>query len=51
MLFFGKNKKKKDDVDIIEKKTICPSDIYIRNVNKYVTYYGKKLNVDALFIM
>lgn len=44
MFLFGKKKKEKE---IIEKETIVnPSDIYIKNVNEYVSYYGKLLNVD-----
>lgn len=44
MMLFGKKKKKKE-LDI-QKKILCPSDIYIRNVAEYVEYYGKKLNVE-----
>lgn len=49
MFLFGKKKKEKDNTerDIIEKETMVnPSDIYIKNVNEYVSYYGKLLNVD-----
>lgn len=44
MFLFGKKKK---EAEIIEKETMVnPSDIYIKNVNEYVSYYGKLLNVD-----
>jgi hypothetical protein len=49
MFLFGKKKKEKDNTerDIIEKETMVnPSDIYIKNVNEYISYYGKLLNVD-----
>ena len=44
MFLFGKNDKKKKDVSIIVKP-LGASDIYMRNINEYVEYYGKLLDV------
>lgn len=45
MFLFGKKEKNKNN-DCSIQKPLYPSDIYIRNVNEYVTYYGNLLGVE-----
>lgn len=47
MFLFGiGNKKKKKDIVVTEERVIYPSDIYIKNINEYVEYYGKEAGVE-----
>ncbi len=44
MFLFGKGEKKKKE-DVIQVKPLEASDIYMRNINEYVEYYGKLMDV------
>lgn len=44
MFLFGKSKKSKKEEDVKEK-VVSASDIYIRNVEEYIIYYGKMMMV------